>query len=114
MSFKEDITFLTDKNKQELANIVLGDKNKGFFKYVLPCFTGAKKDYKGRYAYSAKWWNEFSIYDLNLGKWSWQNFTMNCLKKYHELKYITIEEYINYLQKRNPKNTRIEEIINYY
>lgn len=94
---------------------VVSNKNKGFFRYVLPCFTGAKKGSKGRYVYPLKGENDFFSYDLNLCKIELtEPFYELILKKGYQLKCITIEEYIKYLKKRNPKNRNIEQIINYY
>lgn len=106
---------LTLKQKKDLINLIVYNKNNGFFKYVLPCFTGAKKDENSRYVYPSLGYNEFFYYDLNKEEIVLTDEFFEVIKKrYHELKYITIEKYIDYLKSINLDNDYIEEIINYY
>ena len=41
--------YLTNLDKENIIKLIVQNKNNGFFKYVLPCFTGAKKNDKGQY-----------------------------------------------------------------
>lgn len=109
------VELLSLKQKKELIDLVVANKNNGFFKYVLPCFTGAKKDENGKYIYPNYGCNKFFSYDINKEEIILTDeFFETIIKRYHELKYVTIEEYIKYLRKRNEDNYYIEEIINYY
>lgn len=94
-------------DKSKLIEIISNHKTSGFFKYVLPCFTGAKKDVNGRYIYPIKGRNEFFAYDIDKKEIILSDEFFRCLQEeYMTLKVITIEEYINYLQKRNNKDVR--------
>lgn len=42
------VELLSLKDKKELIDLIVNNKNNGFFKYVLPCFIGAKKDENNR------------------------------------------------------------------
>ena len=106
---------LTAVDKQKLVELVVKNKNNGFFKYVLPCFTGAKKNEKGQYVYPSVGENEFFSYNMFKEELILSDDFLDIInKKYYMLKCITIEKYIIYMEKRNPDNKEISEIINYY
>lgn len=109
------VELLSLKDKKELIDLIVNNKNNGFFKYVLPCFTGAKKDENNRYIYPTFGYNDFFYYDLNNKNIILTDEFFDVLiKRYHELKFITIDKYILYLKSINVDNDYIEEIINYY
>lgn len=93
---------LSKKDKNLLIEKLVENKNDGFFKYVLPCFTGAKKNEKGRYIYPLDGENEFFSYDIDKKEIVLSDEFLGCLQKdYFLLKFITIEEYAKYLKKKN-------------
>lgn len=106
---------LSDIDKENLINLIVKNKNNGFFKYVLPCFTGAKKNDKGQYIYPLIWENEYFYYDLNKEVIVLSHEYIYIInQKYTLLKNITIEKYAQYLEKRNPKNKDIRKILSHY
>lgn len=106
---------LTSTHKNNIVDIVVKNKNNGFFKYVLPCFTGAKKNEKGQYVYPVVGENEFFFYNLNTEEVILSDEFLKLIKQeYHILRFITIEKYAQYLKKRNSQNIEIYEILNYY
>ena len=95
----------TDKNL--LIEKLIDNQKNGFFKYVLPCFTGAKKDEQGRYVYPLTGENEFFSYNIEEKEIILSDKFFDCLRReYFLLKFITIEEYSKYLEKRNNKDVK--------
>lgn len=95
----------TDKNL--LIEKLIDNQKNGFFKYVLPCFTGAKKDEQGRYVYPLTGENEFFSYNIEEKEIILSDQFFDCLRReYFLLKFITIEEYSKYLEKRNNKDVK--------
>ncbi len=106
-------TELTSTDKLNIIKMVVENKKNGFFRYVLPCFTGAKKDDKGTYLYPTRGENEFFSYDLKEEEIILSDEFLNLIKnEYHLLKCITIDKYIDYLKRRNDNNKEISEIMN--
>lgn len=95
----------TDKNL--LIEKLIDNQKNGFFKYVLLCFTGAKKDEQGRYVYPLTGENEFFSYNIEEKEIILSDKFFDCLRReYFLLKFITIEEYSKYLEKRNNKDVK--------
>lgn len=95
----------TDKNL--LIEKLIDNQKNGFFKYVLPCFTGAKKDEQGRYVYPLTGENEFFSYNIEEKEIILSDKFFDCLRReYFLLKFITIEEYSKYLEKRNNRDVK--------
>ena len=95
----------TDKNL--LIEKLIDNQKNVFFKYVLPCFTGAKKDEQGRYVYPLTGENEFFSYNIEEKEIILSDQFFDCLRReYFLLKFITIEEYSKYLEKRNNKDVK--------
>lgn len=95
----------TDKNL--LIEKLVDNQKNGFFKYVLPCFTGAKKDEQGRYVYPLTGENEFFSYNIEEKEIILSDKFFDCLRReYFLLKFITIEEYSKYLEKRNNRDVK--------
>ena len=93
---------LSKKDKNLLIEKLVNNKKNGFFKYVLPCFIGAQKNEKGRYIYPLDGKNEFFSYDIDKKEIILSDEFFDCLQKdYFLLKFITIEEYAKYLEKKN-------------
>ena len=107
--------YLTNLDKENIIKLIVQNKNNGFFKYVLPCFIGAKKNDKGQYIYPAIGENEFFYYDLNKEVIVLSDEFLDIINQNQsKLKAITIKKYTEYLEKRNPNNKSISEILNYY
>ena len=106
---------VNDRDKENIIKLIVQNKNNGFFKYVLPCFTGAKKNDKGQYIYPAIGENEFFYYDLTKEVIVLSDEFLDIINQNQsKLKAITIKKYTEYLEKRNPNNKSISEILNYY
>ena len=105
---KNDIeSELSKKDKNLLIEKLVDNKKNGFFKYVLPCFIGAQKNEKGRYIYPLAGENEFFSYDIDKKEIVLSDEFLGCLQKdYFLLKFITIEEYAKYLEKRNHRDVK--------
>ena len=98
---------LSKKDKNLLIEKIVGNKNNGFFKYVLPCFTGAEKIEIGRYIYPLSGENEFFSFDIDKEEIILSDEFFNSLQKdYFTLKFITVEEYSKYLEKKNNKEVK--------
>ena len=98
---------LSKKDKNLLIEKLVDNKKNGFFKYVLPCFTGAKKNENGNYIYPLDGENEFFSYDIEKKEIILSDEFFDCLQKdYFLLKFITIQEYAKYLEKKNNKDVK--------
>ena len=108
-------TKLDDRDKENLVKLIVENKKNGFFKYVLPCFNGAKKNEKGYYIYPSIGENNFFYYDLDKEVIVLSEEFLDIINtKHYLLKSITIEKYIQYLERRNPDNNDISYILNEY
>ena len=74
-----------------------------------------EKNDKGQYIYPAIGENEFFYYDLNKEVIVLSDEFLDIINQNQsKLKAITIKKYTEYLEKRNPNNKSISEILNYY
>ena len=106
---------LDKSNKEEIVKIIVNNRNNGFFKYVLPCFTGAKKGNNGNYIYPDVGCNEFFSYDINKQEIHLSENMMDIInKQYNLIKNITVEEYSKYLKKKNNNKNNIDYILDEY
>lgn len=103
---------LSSIDRNNIRNLIIKNKSNGFFKYVLPCFTGARKNDKGEYIYPNIGENEFFYYDLYKEELILKQDFLNLInEKYYLIKYLTIEYYRKYLEKKNPNIKNINEIL---
>ena len=108
-----DIKHINIRDRKELIERMINNKKNGFFKYVLACFTGAKKNINGYYEYPSIGENKIFSNDLSKKEIILTDNFLNVInEEYDEIKIITTQAYINYLQKKN--STNIKEVFKSY